>query len=490
MRHRLLLLLPALQEVLADDFRVIKYSLFPPLGLLTLAGLTPEDRYDITVRDDNVEPTRLCDDFDLVGMTVYSSSARRAYALADQYRRRGAKVVLGGLHPTALPEEAARHADAVCIGPGEPVWPDILRDFERNSLSKFYRASSQGSVSLTGIPRRDLMNSRFYLTPNTMVTSRGCPHACEFCYKARFWGRHFYRRRPLADIERELASFRGGAVFILDDNFLGHVRQAREVLPLLRASGLVWQAGASLDVVRDPSLLDEAYDAGCRSLFMGFESLLPDNMRRAHKLVNFSADYRDVIRRVHDSGIMINGSFMFGFDQDSPDVFERTVDFAVDNRLETATFHILTPFPGTRAFDRLDAEGRILHRDWSRYDAHHAVFRPRRMSVPQLEEGYRRAYSDFYTFGSILHRSLGTRGAVKRVLYNLGWKRTDRLWSAAIHLGLLPFIRPVFESVLARHTRPRLARQPEGEGAAPHAAPAGSRNPSSLLLNPPPEAQY
>jgi len=455
MRRTLLLALPALQEVLARDFRQIKYSLFPPLSLLTLAGLTPEDRYDILVRDEHVESLEVDDHVDLVAMTVYVSSAHRAYEIADEYRRRGAKVVMGGIHPSTLPAEAAQHADAVCIGPAEPVWGIILRDFENGSLRKFYRASPEGSAGLVPLARRDLMNPRAYLVRNTMVASRGCPHSCDFCYKSSFWGSRYYECRPLAHVERELASLDGKFVFFLDDNFLADRRRAREIFGLLRGFGMVWQAGASLDAARSPALLEEAYDAGCRSLFVGFESLSTANMRGANKPVNVAADYAEAIRRFHEAGIMINGSFVFGFDHDGPDVFDRTLEFAIENKIETATFHVLTPFPGTTTFGRMEAAGRIVHRNWRLYDTRHAVFRPRLMSPDTLEEDYRRSYEEFYRYGSIFRRSLGLPGTLKRVLYNVVWRKADWLWAPIIHYGLLPFVRPMFERVLARNTRPK-----------------------------------
>jgi radical SAM superfamily enzyme YgiQ (UPF0313 family) len=453
MKPTILFALPALLEVLDDDFRRIKYALFPPLSLLTLAGMTPDDRYRVLVRDEHVESVEIHEDVDLVAMTVYVSSAERAYELADMYRARGARVVLGGIHPTTLPFEAAQHADAVCIGPAESVWPQILEDFERGRLQKLYRGRCEGSAACQAPARRDLMNPRAYLVQNTIVTSRGCPHACSFCYKSSFWGRRYYEPRPPGDIERELASFLGRFVFILDDNFLADRRHALEMFRLLRGAGLVWQAAASLDVARRPDFLDRAYEAGCRSLFIGFESLSPENMHRANKPANAGADYAEAIRRVHDAGIMINGSFVFGFDCDRPDVFERTVEFAVENKIETATFHVLTPFPGTQAFAHMHAAGRILHRIWSLYDTRHAVFRPRRMTAVQLEEGYVRAYENFYRYGSILARSFGIGGALKRIAYNVGWKKMDPIWSAIIRGGLLPFVRPMFEWVLARHSR-------------------------------------
>jgi len=480
MRRRLLLVLPALQEVLGRDFRRIKYSLFPPLSLLTLAGLTPDDRYEIVVRDEHVEPVATETDADLVAMTVYIPSAYRAYALADAFRRGGAKVVLGGIHPTTLPHEAARHADAVCIGPAESVWGEILADFERGRLRRFYRGRREGSAALVAPARRDLMNPRAYLVRHTMVTSRGCPHCCSFCYKAGFWGERYCEARPLAALERELESLDARFVFFLDDNLLGNRAHARALFGLLRGSGLVWQASSSLDAARDPAYLEEAYDAGCRSLFVGLESISAENMARAGKRVNAATDYAEAIRRVHDAGIMINGSFVFGFDGDGPDVFDRTLEFAIENQLETGTFHILTPYPGTRGFAEIEAERRLLHRNWALYDTRHAVFRPRRMSPEALEAGQRRLYRDFYRYGSILRRSVGLPGALKRIAYNIGWQRLDPLWSAIIRCGLLPFVRPLFERVLAGHTRP--APEPAG-GAAPQLeAPGVARAPEACIM--------
>jgi radical SAM superfamily enzyme YgiQ (UPF0313 family) len=461
MRPTILFALPALQEALDEDFRQIKYSLFPPLSLLTLAGLTPEDRWRLIVRDEHVESVVVDEDVDLVAITVCISSAERSYDLADLYRSRGAKVVLGGIHPTTLPYEAAQHADAVCVGPAETVWSRILQDFEHGSLQKFYRGTSEGSAALVPPARRDLMNQSAYLVPDTIVTSRGCPHCCTFCYKSSFWGDGYYEARPIAEIERELASFKGRFVFILDDNFLSNRAHARAVFGALGGAGLVWHAAGSLDIARQPGYLDEAHEAGCRSAFVGFESLSPENMRTANKSINAQTDYKEAIRRFHDAGIMINGSFVFGFDCDRPDVFDRTVEFAIENKIETATFHILTPFPGTAAFARMHVEGRILHRIWSLYDTRHAVYRPRHMSLVQLEEGYWRSYEEFYRYGSILRRSWGLPGTLKRIAYNIGWKKMDRVWAAVIRCGLLPVVRPIVERALTSNSRARSRAIPD-----------------------------
>ncbi len=522
MKRRLLLILAAVQRPGDEHFRLIKYSQFPPLSLMTIAGLTP-DHWDITIRDEHVESSEVDGDVDLVGIQTYISSAGRAYELARRWRRRGAKVVLGGLHPTSMPDEAAAHADAVCIGPAETVWKEILDDFEHGRLGavrgspdpgravrgspdpavrgspdpdravrgspdpaqgpteglqgieetsgrsiggvgrpapsaprrlgKCYRGRREGSAALVPAPRRDLMNPRAYLIRHTMVTSRGCPHACDFCYKSSFWGRTYYEPRPMAEIERELGRIDDRLVFFLDDNLLANRRHARALFDVLRGSGIVWQAAASLDVARDPRYLEEAYEAGCRSLFVGFESLSPASMRGANKLVNAATDYAEACRRFHDAGIMINGSFVFGFDCDWPDVFDRTLEFTVENKILTASFHVLTPLPGTPTFARLEAEGRLLHRNWAIYDTNHAVYRPRRMTAEQLEEGYRRSRRQFASFGSILRRSLGLPGALKRVAYNVAWTRIDPLWVAIIRSGLMPFATRIFQRVLQLGTQ-------------------------------------
>jgi radical SAM superfamily enzyme YgiQ (UPF0313 family) len=450
----ILFMLPALQEVLAQDFRQIKYSLFPPLSLLTLAGLVPQGRYNLIVRDEHVEDVIVQENVDLVVMTVYVSSAKRAYELSAHYRARGAKVMMGGIHPTTLPEESAQHADSVCLGPGEPVFLQMLEDFENGHLAQFYDGRGDRDLSRVPRARRELMNHRKYLVPNTIVASRGCPYSCDFCYKESFWGRNYYEFRPLPEIARELDTFQHRFVFFLDDNLLGSRKEARNLFALLKGYDFVWQAAASLDAAYTPGFLREAYECGCRSLFVGFESITKTNLERAHKPQNQKHDYADAVQRFHDAGIMINGSFVYGFDDDDPGVFHRTVEFAIENKIETATFHILTPFPKTRTFARLDREGRLLHRDWDKYDTRHAVFRPRRMSPAQLEEGYRWSYEEFYRYGSILRRSLGLPNPLKRSLYNVGWKKMDAVWDFILAHNLIERVLPAFEYALARETAP------------------------------------
>jgi radical SAM superfamily enzyme YgiQ (UPF0313 family) len=458
---RVELLLPALTEARSPLFRPIKYSLFPPLGLATLAAyLDPED--DVRIQDEHVQDMDVDGEPDLVGIEVYITSARRAYALADRYRARGARVVLGGLHVTALPDEAARHADAIVVGPAEEAWPRLLADLRAGRLQGVYRSAAR---TLAGLPpvRRDLIRRELYLVPNSIVVSRGCPHSCAFCYKDGFFagGRSFYVQEvddALAEIER----LPGRHLYFLDDHLFGHARFAAALFDGMRGMGRLWQAAGTVDSVLRPGLLERSAACGLRSLFVGFETLGADGLRAQGKRQNLGRDYGAAIRRLHDQGIMVNASLVFGFDEDDPSVFDRTVEWAIARGVETATFHVLTPYPGTALFRSMEAEGRIRHREWDLYDTHHAVFEPRQMSPAELEAGYRRAYRDFYRWGSILHGAAAKadwRGGARHAAYAVGWKKCEPLWDLLIRARRVSRGLPLLERVLAAGT-------PAGRGAA------------------------
>jgi radical SAM superfamily enzyme YgiQ (UPF0313 family) len=430
----------------------VKYSLFPPLGLATLAGyLSPDD--EVTIHDEHVEPLDLDDEPDLVAIEVYVTSARRAYAIADHYRRRGVPVALGGLHVTSLPGEASLHADSIFLGPGEESWPRFLEDLRTGRPGRVYRSRTRTLDALPP-PRRDLIRRERYFVPNSLVVSRGCPHSCDFCYKSAFFqgGRSLYVQRvdsALAEIER----LPGRHLYFLDDHLFGHPRFAAALFDGMRGMGRLWQAAATVDSVLRPGLLEKAAAVGLRSLFVGFETLDPRGLRAQRKRPNLGRDYAAAVRRLHDLGVMVNASFVFGLDEDSPDVFERTVEWAVGHGLETATFHVLTPYPGTALHHRLQTEGRVLHRRWDLYDTRHAVFRPARMSPAELERGYWRAYRDFYRFGSIL-RGAATKptlgGALRHAAYAVGWKKCEPVWDLLIRARRVGAARPLLERTLEK----------------------------------------
>jgi radical SAM superfamily enzyme YgiQ (UPF0313 family) len=454
------LILPALTEATSPLFRPIKYSLFPPLGLATLAGYLDDDD-EVEIHDEHVEgPDQAADTGTdppaLVVIQVYITSANRAYRLADRYRRHGAHVALGGLHVTSLPEEAAAHADTIFLGPGEDTWPAFLADFRRGCPRPVYRSQTR---TLAGIPpiRRDLIKRRLYLVPNSIVVSRGCPHVCDFCYKEAFFegGRSFYTQTvdaALAEIER----LPGRHLYFLDDHLFGDRRFASALFAGMRGMGRLWQAAATINSVLAPDLLERAAEAGLRSLFVGFESLSSANLLEQRKFQNLRRDYTAAIRRLHDLGVMINGSFVFGMDGDDPSVFERTVDWAVAQGIETATFHILTPYPGTALYARLAAQRRITVHDWDLYDTRHVVFQPARMSPVELEEGYWRAYRDFYRWGSIARGAMAHDGLVpglRHFAYAAGWKKFEPLWDLVIRAKQAGAMLPVLEAILSEFGR-------------------------------------
>ncbi len=464
---RVKLILPALTEAKSPFWRPIKYSLFPPLGLATLAGyLSPDDQ--VAIQDEHVEILDLDDEPDLVAIQVYVTSAYRAYALADHYRLRGVHVALGGPHVSSLPKEAARHADTVFIGPGEDTWPAFLADFRAGRPGRVYRSQVR---TLAGAPpvRRDLIKRHLYLVPNSIVVSRGCPHHCDFCYKDAFYagGKSFYTQpvdASLAEIER----LPGRHLYFLDDHLFGNPRFAAALFDGMRGMGRLWQAAGTVRSVLEPGLLEKAVECGLRSLFVGFETLSDANLRAQHKAQNLQRDYSAAVRRMHDLGVMVNASFVFGMDDDDEDVFDRTVDWAVGHGVETATFHILTPYPGAALHRRMAAEDRITTDNWDLYDTRHAVFRPARMTAQALEQGYWRAYREFYRWGSIL-QGASTKstlaGRLRHLAYTAGWKKFEWLWDWLIRAKRVSRCLPLLETVLAA-----------GNHAAPGALPTSAPN--------------
>jgi radical SAM superfamily enzyme YgiQ (UPF0313 family) len=450
---RVTMILPALTEATSPLFRPVKYALFPPLGLATLAGYLRDDD-EVRILDEHVERIgALVEDDapDLVVIQAYITSARRSYELADAYRRKGSFVAMGGLHVTSLPDEAALHADAIFEGPGEDTWPRFLEDFRRGEPAKRYASRER---TLAGLPpiRRDLIKRHRYLVPNSIVVSRGCPHHCDFCYKDAFFtgGKSFYTQAvddALAEIER----LPGKHLYFLDDHLLGNRRFAEALFDGMAGMGRVFQAASTVDAILKPGLLEKAAAAGLRSTFVGFESINSGNLAEQRKRQNVGRDYAAVTRRLHDAGVMINASFVFGMDGDGPDVFDRTVQWAVATGLETATFHIMTPYPGTALFRRMAAAGRIMHRDWSLYDTRHVIYQPRGMTAQQLEDGYWRAYRDFYRWGNIWRGATGKPVAdrVRHVAYAGGWKKFEPVWDALIRTGQVTRALPLLEATLA-----------------------------------------
>jgi len=446
------MILPALTEAESPFWRPIKYSLFPPLGLATLASyLSPDDEIDL--QDQHVEELNLNDNPDLVIIQVYITNAYRAYQIADHYRQQGSYILLGGLHVTSLPEEASLHADTIFLGPAEESFPRFLIDFKNKQPQKKYHSTVR---TLDRVPkiRRDLIKSKRYLVPNSIVVSRGCPHHCNFCYKDSFFegGKTFYTQ-IVDDALFEIERLPGSHLYFLDDHLLGDSRFATQLFDGMKGMNRVFQGAATVESVLRGNLIEKAAEAGLRSLFVGFETFSPENLRQSNKKQNLAKDYSRAVARLHSLGIMINGSFVFGLDEDDKDVFKRTVDWGVKNSITTSTYHVLTPYPGTQLFKDMERQERILTRNWDLYDTRNVVYKTTRMTADELKNGYNWSYEEFYRWSNILKSSLNHEShkhKLKHLLYSGGWKKFEPVWNLLIKTRNLNNMLPILESILSK----------------------------------------
>ena len=369
-----------------------KHVLTPTLALTSIAGATPA-HWQVRYWDENLlqGPPPADPPPEVVGITVHLTFAKRAYQLADWYRARGSKVVLGGLHVQSCPDEAAPHADAIAIGDGVQLWPKILADIEAGTLKSRYQATYENSYELDPAPRRDLLPRDSFLTTTSLIATRGCHNRCGFCYLATKGLQMPYRTRDPEDIRRQFAASGQPYAVFIDNNLGSQPDYLRALCRALRPLEKIWSAAVTLDVTDDPSLVREMALAGCTGVFIGFETLTDANLVQARKRCPRAEEYARRVRLLRDHGIQVNGSFVVGFDGDRKDTFAQMADWIEANRLECATFHILTPYPGTPLFRQFEAEGRLLHRDWDKYDTAHVVFRPKHMTPEELPPGLRLA---------------------------------------------------------------------------------------------------
>ena len=403
---------------------------------LPILAAHADDRFDVRILDENIEEVDVSTvEADIVGITLMTCTALRGYEIADCLRLRGMKVILGGMHVFFLQDEALAHADAIVIGEAEYAWNDLLDDFLAGRLQRVYRAEKLHDLSGLPRPRLDLLKPGAYSFSNVVETSRGCPNRCNYCAVTEFWGSKF-RFRPIEEVIDEIKSLPAGDLLFIDDNMFGDPERSKEffraMIPLKRR----WVGQGDLRLARDPELLDLAARSGCKWLFMGFETTSVENLRSLGKAkLNRAPDYGQSISTIHSSGIKILGSFMFGLDNDGPEVFASTLDFCSKNHLECANFYILTPLPGTKLFDEMKAHDLIEHFDWARYDANHVVIKPAHMSPKELTEGYIRTYRAFYSMRSIAKRAFATKyDKIHTAFMNIGRKHNARYFEEGCRL--------------------------------------------------------
>ncbi len=382
--------------------KVIKDIWFARLTLTALAALTPPE-IEVKITDENVEPIDFEEDVDLVGVTGMVMHAPRAYEIARKFRQREIPVVMGGPHASSVPLEVKEYADAVVIGEAENVWEGLIEDFKKGYLKPFYKKDNFCSMERLPFPRLDLLRKDAYMTVNCVQTTRGCPHQCDFCHVTHFFGKT-YRCRPVEEVIEEVERLDGEFVVFIDDNIAGNRRYAKELFTQLKALKKKWASQASMTLTRDPELLKLAAESGCVSLFMGVESLSTENLKEVNKTFNRVSQFDEAMKALHDHDIMVLAGFIFGLDHDDEGVFERTLRFCERNRIELPTFFILTPLPGTALFQRMESEGRLLHKDWGQYNGATVVFKPRLMTEETLQRGFNWACKEGYSWNSIFKR--------------------------------------------------------------------------------------
>jgi phosphatidylserine/phosphatidylglycerophosphate/cardiolipin synthase-like enzyme/radical SAM superfamily enzyme YgiQ (UPF0313 family) len=400
--------------------------LLPPLTFPVLAALTPND-IEIEIVEERLRSVNYNSRYDLVGLTFVTAFAPRAYQIGDEFRQRGTTVVMGGPHASVQPNEALLHADAVVIGEAEETWPLLLQDFRKGKLKRIYKSNQFFNIENFPRPRLDILPRQFTFR-NATLTSKGCPHQCNFCFTNWING-YRQRFRPISEVVKDLETMEGNSFqrkhFVFwDDNLVGNKSYTKALFRAITPLRKKWAAATSVNIASDPELLALAAKSGCTALFIGMESVNSESLKASHKYHNHVYNYREMIKRLHDSGIGITGAFVFGFDQDDQTIFDRTFEFCQKIELDCMTPAILTPLPGTPLYQSMEKEGRIFDRDWAHYDYFHVVFAPRKMTPQQLYQGFLEFNQHFFSFSSIFKRLSHSRTQlILAILANLGYHR-------------------------------------------------------------------
>lgn len=418
---KILLVSPHDSTYKAGDSAFKRQVSYYALTLPTLAALVPEELgAQVSVVDEGVQKLGSLDGVDLLGISIITPSAPRGYELADLARQQGITVVLGGPHVTLMPDEAAQHADCVVTGWADQTWPELLRDFAAGALQKRY--THEGRAPISGLPdaRRDLLNLKKYLRIPCVQASRGCPNECTFCAIPAVWGRDFHQR-PVKEVIAEIEALDTRRVLFLDPAIAERPAYAKELYRELAPLKIKWGGLSTVKITEDPELLQLAKKSGCIGLLIGFESIHQESLEGINKVFADSSKYMEAVGMLHDNGMGVLGTFVFGLEGDDDDVFKRTADFIDEARIDMVRYSVFTPFPGTKTFTDLDAQGRILSRDWGLYNTENVVFRPKNMSPERLQEGLKDAWRQTTSFKSIFKR--------------VRWFSPNRFFVLALNLG-------------------------------------------------------
>jgi radical SAM superfamily enzyme YgiQ (UPF0313 family) len=403
----------------------------PQVALQIIAALTPEN-IKVNMVDEHISDIDFSKNYDLVGISIMTATAKRGYHLARIFKEKGSKVVFGGIHASVMPEEAINYGDAVVIGEAESSWPKLIEDFKQNSLRKYYK-NKEPDLSKAPSPRRDSRIDRGVLGIKWpgFYTTKGCPYDCEFCSVSRVYGRKI-RTLPIPLVIKDIVNAHSKVFLSLDDNVAANPKYAKSLFEEMAQLNIEWGGQSTISIARDDELLQLCRKSGCRGLFIGLESVSTKSMRKMRKTLKSMKENEDVIKKIQDTRIIFHPSFVFGFDDDTKAVFDDTLEFLYRNRIITATFNILTPYPGTRLYRRLKQEGRIISEDWSHYNHSTVTFRPRNMTERKLAEGYFSLKKEFYSLSNIC-------------------RRITRL-SEMPYPGLVQFIYAIFNNVAGRQT--------------------------------------
>ena len=425
MHHRVIHLINPKADSLTTRPLYLNRALYSPLaGLLAVASAIPRDRYEIVLTDENIEPIDFDLKADLVGISAMTCFVKRGYEIADAFRERGVPVVMGGVHPSFMPQEALRHSDAVVIGEVELVISKLLDDLERGEVRGPYKSDRLHPMENMPTPRYDLIKKHRYVNSTFVQTSRGCHQGCTFCAEPLMNGLKF-RYRPVDEVMREVDNCGSRTISINDADFFGTPERPKQVMRALKGRGVHWQAGVTSKLAQDDRMLELAAGSGCTLLSIGFESISRKTLESVHKHVNRPETFAALVEKVHSYGIMLFGLFMFGFDGDDPSVFEETARFNIGANYDACAYSVLTPYPGTLTWYEMKKANRIVSFDWSKYDQGNVVYRPAGMSGDELRLGQIYAYETFYTPSSIVRRFpvRGGRNRLQWSIYNLFMKK-------------------------------------------------------------------